>query len=186
MTDWKSYDFSSHIQTKIASRLQNSLNMSWNVLWLSFPPIQILSWPNLLLAEDLYSSVNWKPHFEKWSVRMGIAGWGVETLAGIVCCTFCPDGQFLVLWGSKPGWFVHFLAHFSNVKNKQARVPFHKPHNRGEICHCRRQCKLFATSVNLSINNIFSAVIITDIFDPLIFCVLCFYPNCWYLMHSCC
>ena len=49
---------------------------------------------------------------------------------------------------------------------------------RGEICYCRRQYNFSATGVNLSINNIFSAVIITDIFDPLIFCVLCFYPNC--------
>ena len=47
---------------------------------------------------------------------------------------------------------------------------------RGKIFHCRhcwRQYKIFASGVILSINNIFSAVISTDILGLLVF--LCFY-----------
>ena len=62
--------------------------------------------------------------FHIWAlpVGVGVGGGGVKRLAGMAWSTFFahPNGQFLVWGGSEhlPGRFVHFLAHFGNVKNR--------------------------------------------------------------------
>ena len=59
------------------------------------------------------------PLFERWTVQIAHL-WVCNYLAGWFGALFCPrpDVQFLVLGGSErlPGWFVHFLAEYGNVK----------------------------------------------------------------------
>ena len=65
---------------------------------------------NAQLVQKTFKTTSGNPLFEKWSDQMdtylSISKWAISYLRG---------------WGSErlPGWFVHFLVHFGNIKQKQ-------------------------------------------------------------------
>ena len=60
-------------------------------------------------------------------------------------------------WSEAPDQPISQIAHFTRAHLYEGRVDFGQGVDRGEICqcrHCRRQCKIFASGVNFSGNNV--------------------------------